>query len=683
MEIIVAEHAGFCFGVEKAIQAAEKAARREPVFSLGPLLHNKQETARLKKLGIIEKDELMEKGAVLIRTHGVGPQTYELLEKQGSKIIDVTCPHVKKAQKVAREAAEQGYQVFILGDHQHVEVQGIVAWTENKAIVINSLEELKKIKLKDKVALLAQTTEKETNFNELVAYLQTQPLDLKILPTICSATRIRQKAAVKLAKQVDLMIVIGGRHSSNTKKLKEVCQKYVTTYQVEQADELQLKWFQNKFKIGVTAGASTPDWIIKEVIEQMEEYKMDVQEENMEESSEQNNVATEEAVLPQTEETTPNSIDLGEQINIQTFRPGDLITGTIVQVASDEALIDIGGKSEGILPVTEFSNTKVDLCDVLEVGEEITVEVVKKDEEGNIILSRKRAHFNEIMEHLAQVKKANEIIEAPVIEIVKGGLLVDVGVKGFVPASQVELFFVKDFSEYLQKVLRLRILELEPEKGKVVLSQRIVLAEEREKQKAALLKDIEAGQTRKGVVKRLTNFGAFVDLGGLDGLLHVSELGWQRVDHPSDVVQEGQEIEVYVLSVDRDKEKISLSLKELLPDPWQEAIKKYEVNSIITGKVVRIVSFGAFVELEPGLDGLVHISKISKQRIDTVSDVLEVGQEIQAKIMSIDVERKRISLSIKDALIDEEEAKYASYLGHQDTQDLVTIGDLIKENQGE
>lgn len=683
MEIIVAEHAGFCFGVEKAIQAAEKAARREPVFSLGPLLHNKQETARLKKLGIIEKDELMEKGAVLIRTHGVGPQTYELLEKQGSKIIDVTCPHVKKAQKVAREAAEQGYQVFILGDHQHVEVQGIVAWTENKAIVINSLEELKKIKLKDKVALLAQTTEKETNFNELVAYLQTQPLDLKILPTICSATRIRQKAAVKLAKQVDLMIVIGGRHSSNTKKLKEVCQKYVTTYQVEQADELQPKWFQNKFKIGVTAGASTPDWIIKEVIEQMEEYKMDVQEENMEESSKQNNVATEEAVLPQTEETTPNSIDLGEQINIQTFRPGDLITGTIVQVASDEALIDIGGKSEGILPVTEFSNTKVDLCDVLEVGEEITVEVVKKDEEGNIILSRKRAHFNEIMEHLAQVKKANEIIEAPVIEIVKGGLLVDVGVKGFVPASQVELFFVKDFSEYLQKVLRLRILELEPEKGKVVLSQRIVLAEEREKQKAALLKDIEAGQTRKGVVKRLTNFGAFVDLGGLDGLLHVSELGWQRVDHPSDVVQEGQEIEVYVLSVDRDKEKISLSLKELLPDPWQEAIKKYEVNSIITGKVVRIVSFGAFVELEPGLDGLVHISKISKQRIDTVSDVLEVGQEIQAKIMSIDVERKRISLSIKDALIDEEEAKYASYLGHQDTQDLVTIGDLIKENQGE
>lgn len=683
MEIIVAEHAGFCFGVEKAIQAAEKAARREPVFSLGPLLHNKQETARLKKLGIIEKDELMEKGAVLIRTHGVGPQTYELLEKQGSKIIDVTCPHVKKAQKVAREAAEQGYQVFILGDHQHVEVQGIVAWTENKAIVINSLEELKKIKLKDKVALLAQTTEKETNFNELVAYLQTQPLDLKILPTICSATRIRQKAAVKLAKQVDLMIVIGGRHSSNTKKLKEVCQKYVTTYQVEQADELQPKWFQNKFKIGVTAGASTPDWIIKEVIEQMEEYKMDVQEENMEESSKQNNVATEEAVLPQTEETTPNSIDLGEQINIQTFRPGDLITGTIVQVASDEALIDIGGKSEGILPVTEFSNTKVDLCDVLEVGEEITVEVVKKDEEGNIILSRKRAHFNEIMEHLAQVKKANEIIEAPVIEIVKGGLLVDVGVKGFVPASQVELFFVKDFSEYLQKVLRLRILELEPEKGKVVLSQRIVLAEEREKQKAALLKDIEAGQTRKGVVKRLTNFGAFVDLGGLDGLLHVSELGWQRVDHPSDVVQEGQEIEVYVLSVDRDKEKISLSLKELLPDPWQEAIKKYEVNSIITGKVVRIVSFGAFVELEPGLDGLVHISKISKQRIDTVSDVLEVGQEIQAKIMSIDVERKRISLSIQDALIDEEEAKYASYLGHQDTQDLVTIGDLIKENQGE
>ncbi|MDD2432335.1 MAG: bifunctional 4-hydroxy-3-methylbut-2-enyl diphosphate reductase/30S ribosomal protein S1 [Clostridia bacterium] len=681
MEIIVAEHAGFCFGVRNAVLTAEETARNGPVFSLGPLIHNQQETARLEKLGIKEKTELTEEGSVLIRTHGVGSHVYSQLKKQGRKIVDVTCPHVRKAQMVAKEAHEQGYQVFILGDKSHAEVQGIVAWTENKAMVIASLEELKKVELQDKVALLAQTTEKETRFKELVNYLETKDIDLKILPTICSATRIRQTVAAKLAQEVNLMIVVGGQHSSNTKKLAEICQKYVPTYQVEKAQDLQFCWFQNKFKVGVTAGASTPDWIIKEVVEQMEEFNENMQGENTEKTMDVNQGEAMEQ--NQKEELTSNAVNLDEQISIQTFQPGDLVKGTIVQVSSDEALIDIGGKSEGILPVTEFTNYKIDLTEELQVGEELLVEMVKKDKEGNIILSRKKAYFNEIMDKLEQVQKADEIIEAPVTEIVKGGLLVDVGIKGFVPASQVERFFVKDFKEYLQKTLRLKILELDKEKRKIVLSQRVVLEEEHEKQKAALLSELAEGQTRKGVVKRLTNFGAFVDLGGLDGLLHVSELGWNRVNHPADVVQEGDEIEVYILKVDSEKEKVSLSLKELLLDPWQEAIKKYTVNSIVTGKVVRIVAFGAFVELEPGLDGLVHISKIAKQRIEKVSDVLEIGQEIKVKIMGIDPERKRISLSIKDVVADEEETKYASYLQQQDSQDTVTIGDLIKENQGD
>ena len=684
LEIIIAEHAGFCFGVRSAILTAEEAARKEPVFSLGPLIHNQQETARLEKLGIKEKNGLMkEKGSVLIRTHGVGPDVYTKLKKQGQKIIDTTCPHVRKAQMAAKEAQEQGYQVLILGDENHAEVQGILAWTEKKAVVIASLEELKKLELQDKVALLAQTTEKETRFNELVNYLETKDIDLKILPTICSATRIRQTVAAKLAQEVDLMIVVGGQHSSNTKKLTEICQKYVPTYQVEKAHDLQFCWFQNKLKVGVTAGASTPDWIIKEVVKQMEEFNENNKGENTEEPMEQNQKETEEMHSEKNEELTLNAVNLDEQINIQTFQPGDLVKGTIVQVSSEEALIDIGGKSEGILPVTEFTNYKVDLSEELQVGEEIIVEIIKKDKEGNIILSRKKAYFNEVMDKLEQAQKTGEIIEAPVIEIVKGGLLVDVGVRGFVPASQVERFFVKDFKEYLQKTLRLKVLELDKEKRKVVLSQRVILEEEYVKQKAALLNELAEGQIRKGVVKRLTNFGAFVDLGGLDGLLHVSELGWGRVNHPSDVVQEGDEIEVYVLNVDPEKEKVSLSLKKLLSDPWQEAVKKYKIDSIVTGKVVRIVSFGAFVELEPGLDGLVHISKISKQRIEKVSDVLEVGQEIKVKIIEIDLDKKRISLSIKDVATDQEETEYTSYLNQQDSPGTVTIGDLIKENQGD
>ncbi|HHY06500.1 MAG TPA: 4-hydroxy-3-methylbut-2-enyl diphosphate reductase, partial [Clostridia bacterium] len=469
MKIIIAEHAGFCFGVRNAVLTAEKAARNGPVFSLGPLIHNQQETTRLEKLGVKEKIDTKQESSVLIRTHGVGPQVYTKLKKQGQKIIDATCPHVRKAQMAAKEAQEQGYQVFVLGDKNHAEVQGIVAWTEDKAVVIASLEELKKLELQDRVALLAQTTETENRFNELISYLQTKVTDLKILPTICSATRIRQAVAAKLAQEVDLMIVVGGQHSSNTKKLTEICQKYVSTYQVEKAQDLQFCWFQNKKKVGVTAGASTPDWIIKEVVEQMEEFKENNQGENTEEikvenqgeTIKQNQEEIEETTSEKTDELTQSTVNLDDQISIQTFQPGDLVKGTVVQVSSEEALIDIGGKSEGVLPVTEFTNYKADLNKELQVGEEILVEVIKKDKEGNIILSRKKAYFNEVMDKLEQAQKAGEIIEAPVTDIVKGGLLVDVGVRGFVPASQVERFFVKDFKEYLQKTLRLKVLELD------------------------------------------------------------------------------------------------------------------------------------------------------------------------------------------------------------------------------
>ena len=658
IKIVLAEHIGFCFGVKRAVIAAEEAAKSGSLFSFGPLIHNQQEIERLEKLGIkiiTDKLQLKANDPILIRTHGIGPDFYTALNNEGRKIIDTTCPHVRKAQMAAKEAYEQGYQVIILGDKNHAEVQGIVAWAENKAIVIASLEESKRLELHDKVAFLAQTTEKEDKFAELVKYLQGKTTDLKVFSTICSTTRIRQEAASKLAQEVDLMIVIGGKHSSNTIKLAEICRNYVPTFHIEGAQELQSSWFQDKFKIGVTAGASTPDWIIKEVVEQMEKINDSKVEENF--------------------------VEIEGKINLQNVQTGDLIKGTIVQVASDDALIDIGDKSEGVLPVTEFSNEKVDLKEHLQVGEEILVEVIKVDKEGNFILSRKNVYYNELMDKLEKAKETGEIIEAPVVEIVKGGLLVDVGIRGFVPSSQVERFFVKDFQEYLQKTLRLRVLELDKEKRKVVLSQRVILDEEFQKQKEATLEQLKEGQTIKGVVKRLTNFGAFIDLGGIDGLLHVSEMGWGRVSQPADILQVGDEAEVYVLSVDKDKEKVSLSLKQLLPDPWQEAIQKYQVNSIVTGKVVRVATFGAFVELEPGLDGLVHISRISKQRIEKVDDALTVGQEVKVKIMEIDTDKKRIGLSLKDVEEGQEEAEYASYLNQQASEDTVTIRDLLKAGQ--
>lgn len=667
MKIFLAEHIGFCFGVKRAINAAEEAATKGPVLTLGPLIHNQQEIIRLEKLGIKalapEKLEDNSLFPVLIRTHGIGLSLYTELRRQGRKIIDTTCPHVRKAQTAAKEAQEQGYQVIVLGNINHAEVQGIIAWADHKAEVIASLDELKKLELQDKVAFLAQTTEKEDKFSEIVAYLTSKIDDLKVFSTICSATKIRQEAAAKLSQEVDIMIVVGGKHSSNTLKLAEICRNHAPTYHIEDAQEINPDWFQKEFRVGVTAGASTPDWIIKEVVEQMEKINENLVEEKSAQEKE----------------------EIEREIDLQNVEIKDLIKGIIVQVTSDEALIDIGGKSEGVLPVTEFSNEKVNLSEYLHVGEEILVEVIEEDREGNVILSRKNAYINEVLDKLEKAQETGEIIEAPVVAIVKGGLLVNVGIRGFVPASQVERFFVEDFQEYLHKPLRLKVIELDKEKQNVVLSQRVVFDEEYLKQKEATLEELKEGQTKKGTVKRLTNFGAFVDLGGIDGLLHVSELGWDRVNHPADVLKVNDVVEVYILKVDRENEKVSLSLKELLPDPWQEAIKKYEINSIVTGKVVRIVSFGVFVELEPGLDGLVHISRISKQRIEKVSDVLNVGQEVKVKILEIDFEKKRIALSIKDAADEqeEEEADYSSYLNQQTNKGNITIGELLKEGQGD
>lgn len=669
MNVFVAEHAGFCSGVKRAVQMAEDSIGKQKVRSLGPLIHNTQEVERLNKRGIICDEESVPDSpqdnneAVLIRSHGVGPQVLEDLKKRGWQIIDATCPFVRRVQQLAYEAAQDGYQVVILGNKDHAEVQGLQAWTGNTALVAASIDELNELKLSDRIAVLSQTTEHEAKFKKMVEYLQKVAVEVKPINTICAATKKQQDAAEELAGVVSVMIVIGGRHSSNTNKLWEVCKKVNSnTYLIEEAQEIRPEWLKNSLSVGITAGASTPEWIIEEAVM--------IAEQNLEKQADQSEIA---------EEHMDFNMNDG-LLDFKNHRSGDVVKGIVIKVNADEVLVDIGGKSEGIISAEELSFRRVDPREVVTVGQEIMVEVIKEDREGNTILSHKRARVEEELDKLEKAKESLETIIAPVIEVVKGGLLVDVGIRGFVPASQIDRGFVSDLNQYLKQPLRMRVLELDRNARKAILSQKVVVEEEYQMAKKALWEEIKEGQTRKGKVMRLANFGAFVDLGGIDGLLHISEMAWGHIKNPADVVAEGDEIEVYVLQVDQAKQKISLSLKGMLKNPWESASEKYPVGATVEGKVSRIAPFGAFIELEPGLDGLVHISQISANKINKVDDVLKIGQTVCARVIENDPEKKRLSLSLKEIAAENKKEEYEAFLGEQTEGAGATIGDLLKES---
>ncbi|MFR6291063.1 MAG: bifunctional 4-hydroxy-3-methylbut-2-enyl diphosphate reductase/30S ribosomal protein S1 [Peptococcaceae bacterium] len=624
MNFQIAPHAGFCFGVKMAIQKGEELVKsgHVPIATLGPLIHNPQEVRRLERLGIYARDtfeEISEK-TVLIRTHGVAPSVYDEAAKRGLELYDCTCPFVNKVQKIAHEHSQDGYLVLILGNRNHPEVQGILGWAGEKGIAFQDIAELEQVELRGcKVCLVAQTTENLERFEGAVKMLKQYEISqLAVFNTICSATRERQNAALELAGTVDFMLVIGGLNSANTQKLANICrQNGCRTEHVESVDEIDIRWFDNVENVGITAGASTPDWIIREVIFKMEEL-------TMEQGLESYGVVG----------------DIGRH---------DIVTGTVVKIDNDEVLVDIGGKSEGIIPIRELSFTKnVDPEEIVKVGDEIRVMVIKEENnEGNVLLSKKRVDQVEAVEKLEALYNEGAVIEAPVVDVVKGGVIVDIGTRGFVPASRLDIKYIEDIKSFVGQTLKFKIIKFEPEARKIVLSRREILEEEEKARKEQVWASIEEGQTRKGTVRRLAAFGAFVDLGGVDGLLHVSEMGWGRVKNPGDVVKVGQEIEVYILAIDREKGKISLGLKQLIANPWDTAAEKYAVGNEVSGKVVRIVPFGAFVMLEDGVDGLVHISQISWDRVEKVEDALQIGQEISAKVLELDVENKKISLSIK------------------------------------
>lgn len=599
--------------------------RKNNIYTLGPLIHNPQVVDDLSNKGIQVVRDINDipQGVIIVRSHGVGPEIFEKARERGLQVIDATCPFVKKAQELAKELNDQGFRVVVVGDREHPEVTGILGWTDNRGIVVETPEQAQKVGYSEKIGIISQTTQPEDNFNSIVSVLRDKADQVKTFNTICHATRDRQFAAVELAKKVDVMIVVGGKNSANTQKLARLCIETGTpTYHIETAHEIRNEWLTGDRIIGITAGASTPDWIIEEVRDYMEDVT------NQEHEKRQ----------------------MEEALSVKELRKGDVVRGTVVQVGDDEILVDVGGKSEGVVPLREISCCDIrSPKDMFKVGDELEVAVIRvQDDEGKILLSKRKADAEKAWDYLKEAMEKKVPVEGLVTEVVKGGLLVDVGVQAFVPASLVERNYVEDLSKYIGERIKGQVLEVKREARKVILSRKAVLMEEYRTKKAELWEVIEEGQVRKGVVRRLTNFGAFVDLGGIDGLLHVSEMAWYRVGHPSDILKEGDETEVYILSADREHEKVSLSLKKILPNPWHNITEKYSPGQPVTGKVVRLAPFGAFVELEQGVDALIHISQLSEKRIGSPAEVLEVGQIVTAKVMEIDTERQKVSLSLKE-----------------------------------
>lgn len=654
----MAAKAGFCFGVKRAIEMAQATVhnRAGPIFSLGPLIHNPQVVAKLSEMGIREiKDvEEIEEGTLVIRSHGVGPALLDAAREQGLHIVDATCPFVRRAQILARDLTIDGFQVVVVGDRNHPEVQGIVGWTGGKALVVENPKEAALIKKEGRIGVVAQTTQPLQNFESVVELINKTGAETKVCNTICSATAERQQAALDLAREVDVMIVVGGTNSANTRKLASLCRASgTTTYHIETAGELDPAWFHGMKVAGVTAGASTPDWIIEEVKSRMSEFEeLNGQEEGMKDA-----------------------------VEVKAVRHGEIVKGTVVHVSQDEVMVDVGAKSEGVIPIRELSCCEVTSPqDVVKVGDEIEVYVLKaEDNEGKLILSKEKADAEKAWVRLEEALNSQESVEGIVREVVKGGLLVDIGVRAFLPASLVERGYVEDLSKYLGQVISARVIEMNRGRKKVILSRKAVMEEDFARLRQDMLNNIQEGQVVKGVVRRLTQFGAFVDIGGVDGLLHISEMSWHRINHPSEVVKVGDELEVMVLKVDRENEKISLGLKQVLPNPWDTVEEKYPVDGVVKAKVVRLAPFGAFVQLEPGVEGLVHISHLADRHVAKPDEVVTEGEEVNVKVLSVDPVEKRIRLSIREVAKEKQEREYRDFNTNktQDTGDVVTIGDMV------
>ena len=632
MQIILAKTAGFCFGVNRAVKLTyELLEQGRPVATLGPLIHNPQVVEDLESKGAITCDsveDVPDGYEVVIRSHGVGQSVYDKISTRRLAYHDATCPFVTKIHKIAARAGAEGAMLLVAGDAKHPEVQGIVGHTTGKVEVFANLAELEKLlpelAQQKSIFAVAQTTFNVQSWETCKEFLKNQCTNAKIFDTICNATWARQQEAEDLSQKCDHMVVIGGHHSSNTQKLLQVAARHTKAINVETADELDKDWLNGARIVGVTAGASTPSSIIEEVLNCMsEEIRDDMSFEEM--------LAASEA---------------------KPLYAGKIVKAKVISVSPTECVVGIdGSKHTGIVKLSEMShdpNAKME--DLVKVDDELDLVVVKtNDQEGVDTLSRVRFEAQKGMKDVSEAAENGTVMEGDVMEANKGGVVVNVkGVRVFVPRSQATMRRDEDYTKLVGQHVKLVITECAGRK--IVGSINKVTAEENKAKRDEFWKNVEVDKQYTGVVKSLTSYGAFVDIGGVDGLCHISELSWNNIKHPSEVVSVGDTIEVYVKSYDPENQKVSLGYKKEEDNPWEKLKNEYPIGSEFEAPVVSITKFGAFVRILPGIDGLVHISEISNERVNKVSDVLKVGDMVKVKLINVDFDRKRISLSMKACL---------------------------------
>ena len=644
MSVIVAQSAGFCFGVNRAVELVEQAVKDgKQVFTLGPIIHNRHAVAHFEDMGVqvLNTPEDAQPGStVIIRSHGVAREVYEKLSEKNVQIIDATCPFVKRIHGIVSKAEEEGRLPIIIGTRSHPEVEGIAGWC-GQCKIFQTLDELEnwakstKARADLPICMVCQTTSTESLWDLCVNFAKKQFTNLKIFDTICKATESRQSEAAKLSKICQAMVVVGDTHSSNTGRLAMICREHCDrVVLVDNASELYPEFFRGVSHVGITAGASTPAWIIKEVNKTMSEItKVETaQEESFAELLEQ---------------------------SIKTLNTGDKVTGIVTGIGTTEVQIDLGTKHAGYIPYDEVStDPSVKPEDILKVGDEIEVFVVRvNDQEGTCQLSKKKLDGMKVWDDMAVWCEEKATVDGTVTEENKGGLVASVkGIRVFIPASQSGIAKGGDMTGMVGQNVQLKITEVNRARRRVIGSIRAVTSETRKAAQEKLWAEIEVGAKYHGTVKSLTSYGAFVDIGGVDGMVHVSELSWNRIKNPAEVVKVGDEIDVYVISYDPEKRKISLGYKTAEMNPWNQFMTAYSVGDVVDAKIVKLMTFGAFAEIIPGVVGLFHISQIANKRIGKPEDVLAEGQEVQVKITDVDAENKRISLSIRALLEDEEEA---------------------------
>lgn len=630
MEIYKSKVMGFCYGVRRALKMTENAANSGiRAVTLGPIIHNPQVVERLAEKGVPPVnsiDEITDE-TVIIRSHGVGPSCYNMLKCKNLALMDATCPFVRKNQLLTKRLVDDGKQVILIGEKRHPEMRSVAEWAVGHSYQVETMEDVDALPPMQEAHIVMQTTFSVPLAEQLIAAIEKKVKDLHVNRSICDATMQRQQAARELAEKVDVMIVIGGKNSANTTRLAEICSRSGTnTYHIETAKELKPEWFSSRDKIGITAGASTPDWIIEEVVCIME---------NMKEMLDQ------------------------EEMNLDVHK-GSVVTGNVVDLYDDKAYISFGYKTEAVLLAHEYSfPAPASLKDVLKVGDTLRVQIVSGvKEDSTIYVSKIKVDRLADWDVVEEAFEKGEPVECEGIEAIKVGLLVQLkSLRGFIPLSQGDLRFVHSLQGLVGQKFEAKILEVDRTKNRLVLSRKAVLEDERNTEMDEIEKAYENGDVLKGTVKKIMPYGAFVGINGVEGLLHISDISWKKIGKVEDVLKPEQEIDVKIKSFDREKQRISFSHKDCLPNPWETATENHHIDDEVEAKVVKILEFGVIVELEDGLTGLLHINEMTSDHNKKPGDICQVGDDLKVRIINIDEGRRRISFALVEAPAHEAQAE--------------------------